>query len=297
MTELTEDTTDDVSSYWGKDEFEDLVARAMIACYEQKLVLPEAVYEPGYRMVPMPGVQPKPTDMNIIRKYGPYFSPGDRVYVEGCYWWDLDGLPQYAVSAMVDNKQYKKQRCEDLIGLGSYLDIYLVEKINKFPIGVLMPPLQRYIAKYRMAMMYAMDNHIEGINTYFGIKNNGDVISQITDDHSGMFDNGVMCAAVLHAHADRRHLWNVMATESEAKAQFGVYEEQIKSLFYARSLPLTTTGRKRPILHWVNAHRRRMNAGIDIDIRKHLRGIEEFEMKGTNFCITRPVKSPMARRT
>ena len=102
----------------------------------------------------------------------------------------------------------------------------------------------------------------------------------------------VVANSTLQFYQDRRFLWNVVAKENNSKATFGVYEEQIKSLFYSRELPLTETGRKRPILHWVASHQRRMKNGIDIDIEKHLRGCNEFIYQGTKFTITNPLKKP-----
>jgi hypothetical protein len=98
--------------------------------------------------------------------------------------------------------------------------------------------------------------------------------------------------------ADRKYLWNIRTMEplndwcdyGQAIVDFGVEEEIVKSLAYARSLPLTATGRKRPILHWVQAHLRRIKSGIDIDIRKYLRGITDFSMGEINFSITSPCK-------
>lgn len=95
---------------------------------------------------------------------------------------------------------------------------------------------------------------------------------------------------------DRFHTWQVETSESTISKtvatplMIGVNEEHMKSLAYARSLPLTATGRKRPILHWVRAHQRRIKEGIDIDIRRHLRGIVEFTMGEFNWRITHPAK-------
>jgi hypothetical protein len=97
-------------------------------------------------------------------------------------------------------------------------------------------------------------------------------------------------SSVIQFWQDRRYLWNVTAKEGIAKATFSVYPEQVKSLFYARDMPMTETGRKRPILHWVAAHNRRLKNGIDVDIDKHLRGINEFVYQGTKFVISRPLK-------
>lgn len=103
---------------------------------------------------------------------------------------------------------------------------------------------------------------------------------------------------------DKRYFWCITAQEENmpsipAKAHFSIDEEYVKSLFYARTIPITSTGRLRPILHWVSAHKRRLKEGIDVDVRKHLRGIEAFSMHGVNFKITQPVKATAltARKT
>jgi hypothetical protein len=102
-------------------------------------------------------------------------------------------------------------------------------------------------------------------------------------------------ALALNAWADRRFLWQVRTKErllkhTETPLILGVDESHVKSLFYARSLPVTESGRKRPILHWVRAHERRVASGIDVDVRKHLRGITEFDMDCLHFQIISPDK-------
>lgn len=105
-------------------------------------------------------------------------------------------------------------------------------------------------------------------------------------------------AATINAWEDRRFVWLVNTDESlmdnkthRTPLQLGVDEEHVKSLFYARTLPVTESGRKKPILHWVRAHQRRMQQGVDVDVRKHLRGNERFEMGGFDFEITQPRKA------
>lgn len=130
---------------------------------------------------------------------------------------------------------------------------------------------------------------------YAGVMPDGYVIG--VDDYGRMSTwHANLLAYAVSIHNDRRYFWEVTATESfwdghPAKAMFSIDVEYIKSLFYARSVPLTATGRLRPILHWVTAHKRRMKEGIDIDIRKHLRGIDAFAMHGVNFGITEPRKA------
>jgi hypothetical protein len=111
----------------------------------------------------------------------------------------------------------------------------------------------------------------------------------ISDADGRVFETKVS----INLYSDRKNYWNVMAYEDDgARVLFGVEEEEVKSLFYSRSLPLTDTGRKRPILHWVAAHKRRLAAGTEIDIEKFLRGTNEFVMSGTKFMITRPERQP-----
>lgn len=67
-------------------------------------------------------------------------------------------------------------------------------------------------------------------------------------------------------------------------------QEEVKSLLYARSLPMSATGRKRPILHLVEAHKRRMRSGIDVDIASFLRGQQTVEIGGTAFKVNPPAR-------
>lgn len=101
---------------------------------------------------------------------------------------------------------------------------------------------------------------------------------------------------VANAWADRKHLWSVETEEevlgrgTKARLLLGVTESHVQSLFYARQLPRTDSGRRRPILHWVEAHQRRIKEGVEVDVRQHMRGIEQFEMDNLAFRITTPSK-------
>lgn len=97
-----------------------------------------------------------------------------------------------------------------------------------------------------------------------------------------------MASLVIQANDDRRHCWSINATEHDASVSIGVTAEEIKSVLYARSLPVTATGRKRPILHYVQAHTRRIRSGIDVDVREFMRGTSVVEMHGGVFEINPP---------
>lgn len=83
----------------------------------------------------------------------------------------------------------------------------------------------------------------------------------------------------------------VKSTSEDLTTRLIVDVEQVKSLFYARTLPPTESGRRSPILHWVQSHKRRLKSGTDIDISKYLRGVSEFEMYGTRMQILNPQKA------
>jgi len=102
---------------------------------------------------------------------------------------------------------------------------------------------------------------------------------------------GHITSLLIDDFSKRQNLWNVDAKEENVRTQFGVNPEQIKSLFYAREEPKTPTGRRRPILHWIRSHQKRMREGTEVKtIPKKLRGVSEFVMDGTKFKITKPVR-------
>lgn len=71
-------------------------------------------------------------------------------------------------------------------------------------------------------------------------------------------------------------------------SEIGMDKEQIKSVFYARSLPITKSGRLKPILHLVKAHKRRIKEGADVDINRHIRGIDSVKIGDLVFSIRPP---------
>lgn len=95
--------------------------------------------------------------------------------------------------------------------------------------------------------------------------------------------------------ADRMCQWGIASSDSGVNVELQCYHDEIKSLLYARSLPMTSTGRKRPILHLVAAHRRRVKEGIEIDIEPFLRGVRKVDMGGAVFEVRSPEPLPAKR--
>ena len=96
--------------------------------------------------------------------------------------------------------------------------------------------------------------------------------------------------ATLQFVADARHTWRISALNDVSRVTVGAHFDAVKSLLYARSVPLTPSGRKRPILHLVSAHQRRVASGIDVDIKMFLRGTRRIEMEGIVYLVDPPQK-------
>lgn len=201
-----------------------------------------------------------------------------------------DGLPDFAAIPRFDN------------GL---LGFFSVRRLAKCPRGWGSLPAAKafYMANYFDPTH--KDNRIKV--TSFPMSVIGDKVMPLIGNVGAKGGNPVAAlamfsldtAATLSTPSDFRSLWNVQTEEStlggknasvQTPLRLGVDGEIVKSLFYARQAPLTESGRKRPILHWVRSHQRRIKEGVDVDISKHLRGITKFEMDGFPFTITNPTK-------
>lgn len=88
--------------------------------------------------------------------------------------------------------------------------------------------------------------------------------------------------------ADSRFVWTITAHHCGAKLVMGCTAEEVKTLFNMRKGPLTATARRRPIMHLVREHIRRMQSGNEIDINPYYRGIREVVMGDTLFQIESP---------
>jgi hypothetical protein len=210
-----------------------------------------------------------------------------------------DGLPNHAAIFDV----YRNES----------VSVHQVRRIDRFPLGVAAPAAgakfkyvcwDRSPASNRHEKRF-FDNEgdvLVAYDSYLTVTPDDRVVhglaTRIKWQRKAMWNavSVVWPAMVFNAWADRRCLWQVRTKDHvidhlETPLTLGVAEEHVKSLFYARNLPVTETGRKRPILHWVKAHARRIAEGTDIDVRKHLRGITEFEMDGLRFQIISPDKA------
>lgn len=232
------------------------------------------------------------SDIGLIHKIGPYIPCVKRVaYTRGV---DLhpDGMPGIRVTANTIP--------------GDSLSVDLIRPFTPPKHVVFLRKPHKTYKFITMDKDRETDEELTAWVLYFGLSKSGEIISTINTQkpvsrpwilHGAQ---QLYPSISMNAWADSRYLWVANTSEdigygsnNPLRLRLGLSKEHIKSLFYARSLPMTETGRKRPILHWCRAHQRRIREGVDIDISAHLRGVFEFEMDGLAFEITQPNKEAM----
>lgn len=282
-------TCPDNQDLWTTDSFEDSVAAALITCFETRIKRNK-------------GAGPNTLTherMNLIRGIGPYIPSKDRFIIApsptnvGEWEFDItnDPLPTagcigFTRTAHVPSDEY-----------GGYFQTTYVRKASTLP-----KTWHRRSGGqlYEIIIAASENNFIEGDRSFFCVTKEGKVVAceqrfdlagryktsqYLTTPEKELKGREAMASIALQFIADSRYCWTIEARESNCFARLGSMPEQIKSLLYARSIPLTDTGRKRPILHLVVAHQRRLKSGIDIDITGFLRGIQTVEIGGTYFTV------------
>lgn len=91
--------------------------------------------------------------------------------------------------------------------------------------------------------------------------------------------------------------WRIRHMNERAPIDIGCSREEVKSLLYARTAPMTESGRKRPILHLVQSHRRRMKSGTDVDVSDFIRGSREVSLGGDTFQVIAPSQLEVEARS
>jgi hypothetical protein len=229
------------------------------------------------------------------------YVPHDRRYWYGSFDLGVDEIPN--VSCVWTDW------CKD-----SALEYTVVSKINALPRGVHVDLRQKQIYQnFKCTYVVMPDFKKEKIPvalayvSYFTLAKDSTIWTTIDTRKFKEYNASTVCEydecygshlgpGALSLTADQKYLWLVQTRKKafhdfEAKITFGIDEKMVKSLFFARQLPVTETGRKKPLLHWVSAHKRRLQEGIEIDIEKYLRGTTTMIMDDMEFTITSPKKT------
>jgi len=289
---------------WQQDEFEDLIERGIISLYEDK--------HPEWKKIAS-STRIKQKELAMLRRLGLYFSPGDRI--TPAYEIDVinDGLPKYAIISepqeQTDTPIFDKSQSADIL-TGYLYSHWMVRQRAGSKLPKNWEATGPGVLYAKFSLVARNEGGLIGTKRFVKIHPQTGVIRPCY--RSQQYNNGykhinepaegptfkkileqdlITTACTIGLYTDKKHLWNVAVSENNSRnVLFGVYPEQIQSLFYARDLPMTATGRKRPILHWVASHKRRLKQGTSVDVKKHMRGVTSFEMNGTSFEITQPIK-------
>lgn len=285
----------DERDYWADDDFEDTVASALIACFETK-VKKNFGAAPADRLTE--------DRVAVLRAEGPYIASNSRlVYAPGDDGnWNFDmvndrlpvkGLHAFRPSGLVAKTVPNSYLCAHYIRQVHALGKYWHRRSGG--------------ALYEMLTMDAESDGIHGERRFFTVTKQGEVVActqkiasirggathgekvkTLSHDETWLRETGAWAAVALQMLADRRYCWTITAQENVARAHLGCMMEEVKSLLYARNLPMTETGRKRPILHLVESHKRRMRSGVDVEVTAFLRGQQAVEIGGTVFKVNPP---------
>ncbi len=286
-----------LKEFWNAEDFEDAVTRASIALYETKIVHPlgEKYARPGAQRLDA-------DDLARVRRVGIFIPAPDRLILTrddlGAAKIDpaINVPGSGSISLMGWNRfEFRPDGPTDRITrlnggkslseVKGYTKIDFFRKLNRLPFGVTPTNIG---TPYELVVIYPQESGgLWGAKFYVTLSNGGAIHpckSQVTKKTTTENLMDVFAEAV-HYQADKQHQWSISAINDLSSVTLGAYSDCVKSLLYARELPMTASGRKRPILHLVHAHKRRMKAGIDIDVRDFLRGTREIVMDGTKFVV------------
>lgn len=277
---------------WDKETFEDYVETALIASFETRLA--------KNRDEKLNSASE--SDLVFYKRFPPFIPGVERIVLdEKAIDVVNDGFIDRA--CLVFPGGFQSEKTADIYK--GYLSAVVLKRVDKIKGKHWIRMAQG--RDYKMTFFNFTNKVIRGVNSYFTVLKNGQIIpfdQQISNirgyfpgQQQGMirkseydFENieqvAYIASFAMQFYADKKNTWSITARESGAEICIGCSEDEIKSLLYARDLPLTATGRKRPILHLVNSHHRRLKNGTDIDISDYLRGINAVTIKNTEFIIT-----------
>ena len=268
---------------WSSEKFEHTVTSALISFYEN------GVHNNGT----FDGINQNM--INAIRKNELYIPGPDRIAwqngVDG-----VDGIPDKGVLVLpVYDSDIKlaKERGDDG---DAYVRFSSFRKIEKLPNSI---HRTSFGVPYEQVMLYAKaSGGFEGNRFYFVLDKKGNFKLQNPNSlvmrkapkefHIERANLEAVMTCSMNFIADKKHTWCITAEDGDSKVTVGANFESVKSLLFSRELPMTPTGRKRPILHLVHAHQRRMREGVEIDIDNFLRGTREIVMDGTKYSVAVP---------
>ena len=282
----------DIIDYWEDGEFEESVSAALIACFESKIKKQKApasarLDDDSLRQARIRGLY-LPSNSRVI------YDPRDTTSFDTIN----DTLPELGCLALRKENDGIEGNYNGYIHLMSFAkkaelpkNFYARGRGTLYQMDY-MTPSNDFVDGEKVYFTVSKDGNIRACSAFVGAQGeNGKAHQVLTQEqiepHTLVQIEQNACVALQYL-ADKKFCWTITAKESIAKATLGCMMEEVKSLLYARSLPMTETGRKRPILHLVESHKRRMRNGTDIDVTSFLRGQQTVEIGGTVFSVNPP---------
>ena len=291
------------SEYWLQDDFEDHVTATLVAMFEDKyknnkggefLKKKDIKFYRGLTpYIPSNSreILTVEKEIGVLADYQEFDTVNDLIPESGILSF-YDPFNKIGSNSNVEAEQYKgyvkfvafrkvKQMAKGWfkVGSGSIFELAYITADNRKLVGE-----KSYFTIDKDGKVMACDQMLQPRTAYYGDER---YFLSKTDPHKVKEIPFWGCVAAQYI-ADKKYSWTINAEESGKALEIGCMKEEVKSLLYARSLPLTETGRKKPILHLVESHKRRMKNGTDIDITPFLRGTQKIEMNGTLFSVKAP---------
>lgn len=271
------DVGDDDS--WSSERFESQITAATIALYETEVDRESATCNHVHKFTV--------AELGQMQQRGILIPAPGRIVIDGPM-----SILKWPDSGCVGLGANYNKPGEDL--MESYCNLYYFRRINRLPGHSAMTAIG---TPYQLLRAWPQDKGpVIGITDYLTVNHRTGVVSVTKRPwDKGRADLPDVVRAqtsslsfAIQYTEDARHTWSITAHNSVSKVSVGAYPECVKSLLYARSLPMTPSGRKRPILHLVSAHQRRMKSGIDIDVRQFLRGVMQVTMDDVRYTVQAP---------
>ena len=271
--------------YWSHEDFERSIEEGIITCFESKIRHNEGAH---------PQDRISKGHLEFIRNKGLWFFSQTRIVLAN------DKLQIMPMDIMPEGTWSIGGREKSPGQYDGYNITFMFRRIHAAPGGW----RQRVSGNlYEGAYVVAKNNGVTGERWFFTVASNGTIShcknlkipgnlprNELELTSSLEVEHCQWPMFAMQYTSDSRHTWVITAQEHKAKVNLCCAREEVKSLLYARSLPLTATGRKRPILHLVAAHRRRIKEGVEVDVNEFLRGQRVVEMNGTRFSVRPPEK-------
>ncbi len=112
-------------------------------------------------------------------------------------------------------------------------------------------------------------------------------IQEETPNDDGVEKCKTQFALAMNWWLRRNEAWSVSVNKDGERMTFSIPRELTKIFFKDRIRVTTETGRTKPIIHFVNRHKRLTNLGI-IDVKEHIRGLDSFSWKDYRIRVTAP---------